>query len=143
MIFIFLVEPENEKKITLEALPASVSKAHDYVFINELKLSDFKQILNRNNISAEFCGKTLKCIGGTGITKVELPIYINFYSSFGFKMLDIKNGVRNKLAMDKSALDKSTSEPYVFLLHCLITFQFLIPANRLGSFGFTKKCHML
>lgn len=37
---------------------------HDSVFINELKLSDFKQVLTRNNIISEFVGGVLWCSNG-------------------------------------------------------------------------------
>lgn len=38
---------------------------HDSVFLNELKLSDFKQVLTKNNISSEFSGGVLWCANGT------------------------------------------------------------------------------
>ena len=38
---------------------------HQTAFINELKLVDFKQILNKNNISSEFSGGVLWCCNGT------------------------------------------------------------------------------
>ncbi|PSN48231.1 putative cleavage and polyadenylation specificity factor subunit 2, partial [Blattella germanica] len=38
---------------------------HQTCFINELKLSDFKQVLNKNNISSEFSGGVLWCCNGT------------------------------------------------------------------------------
>lgn len=38
---------------------------HDSVFLNELKLSDFKQVLTKNNISSEFAGGVLWCANGT------------------------------------------------------------------------------
>lgn len=38
---------------------------HDSVFLNELKLSDFKQVLAKNNIPSEFAGGVLWCSNGT------------------------------------------------------------------------------
>jgi len=38
---------------------------HQTTFINELKLSDFKQVLNRSNISSEFSGGVLWCCNNT------------------------------------------------------------------------------
>lgn len=38
---------------------------HDSVFLNELKLSDFKQVLTKNNIISEFAGGVLWCSNGT------------------------------------------------------------------------------
>lgn len=62
-ILIFLVE---EKQIlTLEPLDENDIPPHNSVLINELKLSDFKQILSKNNINAEFSGGVLWCSNGT------------------------------------------------------------------------------
>lgn len=38
---------------------------HDSVFLNELKLSDFKQVLAKNHIASEFSGGVLWCSNGT------------------------------------------------------------------------------
>lgn len=38
---------------------------HDSVFFNELKLSDFKQVLTKHNIPSEFAGGVLWCSNGT------------------------------------------------------------------------------
>lgn len=38
---------------------------HNSVLINELKLSDFKQVLLRNQISSELSGGVLLCANGT------------------------------------------------------------------------------
>lgn len=61
----FSVEEENEKVFTLEPLQPNTFNNHDTAFINELKLSDFKQILTRSNISSEFSGGVLWCCNGT------------------------------------------------------------------------------
>lgn len=55
----------EEKTLTLECLDADDIPVHNSVLINELKLSDFKQILMRNNINSEFSGGVLWCCNGT------------------------------------------------------------------------------
>lgn len=54
---------ENTKTLTLEPLDTLPAPPHNAVFINELKLSDFKQILSRNNIQSEFSDGVLMCSG--------------------------------------------------------------------------------
>ncbi|XP_075221606.1 cleavage and polyadenylation specificity factor subunit 2 [Lycorma delicatula] len=56
--------PEDEI-YTLEPLPVNQIKGHQPSFINELKLSDFKQVLTKNNIPSEFSGGVLWCCNGT------------------------------------------------------------------------------
>lgn len=56
-----VVEPESTKILTLEPIDEDDMPSHDAVFINELKLSDFKQILSRNNIQSEFSDGVLMC----------------------------------------------------------------------------------
>lgn len=56
--------PEDEI-YTLEPLPVNQITGHQPVFINELKLSDFKQVLMKNNIPSEFSGGVLWCCNGT------------------------------------------------------------------------------
>ncbi|CAG9813519.1 unnamed protein product [Phaedon cochleariae] len=64
------VEEEDLKILTLE--PLHEEDSHDPVFINELKLSEFKQILARNNISSEFSGGVLWCSSGSiAVRRVE------------------------------------------------------------------------
>lgn len=53
------------KVLTLEPIPEHQIPAHNSVFINELKLSDFKQVLQKNNIPSEFSGGTLWCSNST------------------------------------------------------------------------------
>ena len=55
----------DEKTLTLESLENDEIPVHNSVLINELKLSDFKQILMRNNINSEFSGGVLWCCNGT------------------------------------------------------------------------------
>jgi hypothetical protein len=46
---------------------------HQTAFINELKLSDFKQVLNKNSIPSEFSGGVLWCCNGTiAVRRVSL-----------------------------------------------------------------------
>ncbi|XP_011184046.1 probable cleavage and polyadenylation specificity factor subunit 2 [Zeugodacus cucurbitae] len=59
------VEVSEEKTLTLETLETDDIPVHNAVLINELKLSDFKQVLMRNNISSEFSGGVLWCANGT------------------------------------------------------------------------------
>uniref|UniRef100_A0A1B0GEA0 Cleavage and polyadenylation specificity factor subunit 2 n=1 Tax=Glossina morsitans morsitans TaxID=37546 RepID=A0A1B0GEA0_GLOMM len=56
---------EEEKTFTLESLEADEIPVHNAVLINELKLSDFKQVLMRHNINSEFSGGVLWCCNGT------------------------------------------------------------------------------
>lgn len=56
------VDEEESKILTLEPAP---DMGHDPVFINELKLSEFKQILAKMNINSEFSGGVLWCCNGT------------------------------------------------------------------------------
>lgn len=53
------------KTLTLEMLEEDEIPVHNSVLINELKLSDFKQVLMRNNINSEFSGGVLWCCNGT------------------------------------------------------------------------------
>lgn len=56
---------ESKKVLTLAPLDEDEIPPHNSVFINELKLSDFKQVLMRNNISSELSGGVLICANGT------------------------------------------------------------------------------
>ncbi|KAK9729155.1 Zn-dependent metallo-hydrolase RNA specificity domain [Popillia japonica] len=65
------VDEEETKILTLEPT-ISRNMPHDTVFINELKLSEFKQILAKSNITSEFSGGVLWCCNGTiAIRRVE------------------------------------------------------------------------
>lgn len=55
----------EEKTLTLETLENDEIPVHNAVLINELKLSDFKQVLMQNNINSEFSGGVLWCNNGT------------------------------------------------------------------------------
>ncbi|XP_018322472.1 probable cleavage and polyadenylation specificity factor subunit 2 [Agrilus planipennis] len=58
------VDEDETKILTLEPLSGNASP-HDTVFVNELKLSEFKQVLAKSNITSEFSGGVLWCCGGT------------------------------------------------------------------------------
>ncbi len=75
------VQTENEKQISvsnsaldfgysLHPLPKEEATTHKTVFVNEPKLSDLKQILLQNSISAEFHGGALVCNGIVALRKV-------------------------------------------------------------------------
>lgn len=55
---------------SLHPLHKEESTAHKTVFVNEPKLSDLKQILLQNSISAEFHGGALVCNGIVALRKV-------------------------------------------------------------------------
>ncbi|XP_073788465.1 cleavage and polyadenylation specificity factor subunit 2 isoform X2 [Danio rerio] len=70
---------EDEKEIseesdvipTLEPLPAHEVPGHQSVFINEPRLSDFKQVLLREGIQAEFVGGVLVCNNLVAVRRTE------------------------------------------------------------------------
>ncbi|XP_066244891.1 probable cleavage and polyadenylation specificity factor subunit 2 [Euwallacea similis] len=65
-----IVPDEDTRVLTLE--PCSEADNHEPVFVNELKLYDFKQVLARANISSEFSGGVLWCCNGTvAVRKVD------------------------------------------------------------------------
>ncbi|KAF2897395.1 hypothetical protein ILUMI_08780 [Ignelater luminosus] len=66
------VDEEEAKILTLEPLINSTPAPHDTVFINELKLSEFKQVLLKGNINSEFSGGVLWCSNGTiAVRRIE------------------------------------------------------------------------
>ncbi|XP_050099981.1 probable cleavage and polyadenylation specificity factor subunit 2 [Anopheles aquasalis] len=61
-----VLEDKLDKRIlTLEPMVPEELPPHNPVFINELKLIDFKQVLMRSNITSEFSGGVLWCSNGT------------------------------------------------------------------------------
>lgn len=62
---LFVVDDEDSKVLTLEPLPLNKVVPHETVFINELKLSEFKQALARANIPSEVHSGVLLCCNGT------------------------------------------------------------------------------
>lgn len=68
-----LEDVEEVKELTLEPMPTNRVTPHDTVFINELKLSEFKQTLAHGNVTAEISGGVLWCSNGTiAIRRVSL-----------------------------------------------------------------------
>ncbi|XP_076127785.1 cleavage and polyadenylation specificity factor subunit 2 [Alosa pseudoharengus] len=62
---------ESDVIPTLEPLPASEIPGHQSVFINEPRLSDFKQVLLREGIQAEFVGGVLVCNNLVAVRRTE------------------------------------------------------------------------
>ncbi|CAG5106697.1 Similar to Cpsf100: Probable cleavage and polyadenylation specificity factor subunit 2 (Drosophila melanogaster) [Cotesia congregata] len=58
-------DPMEEKILTLEPLNIKEVPGHNTHFINELKLSDFKQVLTKANIPSELSGGVLWCCNNT------------------------------------------------------------------------------
>ncbi|XP_008555333.3 probable cleavage and polyadenylation specificity factor subunit 2 [Microplitis demolitor] len=58
-------EAEEEKIFTFEPLNINEVPGHDFLFINEIKLSDFKQVLTKANIPSEISGGVLWCCNNT------------------------------------------------------------------------------
>lgn len=58
-----VIEDEETRVLTLE--PNNEHESHDPVFINELKLVDFKQALAKSSVFSEFSGGVLWCCNGT------------------------------------------------------------------------------
>uniref|UniRef100_A0A023GLI5 Cleavage and polyadenylation specificity factor subunit 2 n=1 Tax=Amblyomma triste TaxID=251400 RepID=A0A023GLI5_AMBTT len=63
-------EPRDSMYI-LQPLPPSQVPGHATIFINEIKLSDFKQVLLRNGVQAEFSGGVLYCNGIVAVRRNE------------------------------------------------------------------------
>ena len=62
----------EDEIFTLEPAPIEEVQGHKTVLINELKLSDFKHVLQKNNIASEFSGGVLWCFNNTiAVRKVE------------------------------------------------------------------------
>lgn len=60
-----MADEDGKNELTLVPLDVGAIPPHSSVLINELKLSDFKQVLLRNNISSELSGGVLLCANGT------------------------------------------------------------------------------
>uniref|UniRef100_A0A8C3ADF8 Cleavage and polyadenylation specificity factor subunit 2 n=1 Tax=Cyclopterus lumpus TaxID=8103 RepID=A0A8C3ADF8_CYCLU len=65
------VSEESDVIPTLEPLPPQEIPGHQSVFINEPRLSDFKQILLREGIQAEFVGGVLVCNNMVAVRRTE------------------------------------------------------------------------
>lgn len=62
---------ESDVIPTLEPLPPSEVPGHQSVFINEPRLSDFKQVLLREGVQAEFVGGVLVCNNMVAVRRTE------------------------------------------------------------------------
>nr|KAF6499611.1 cleavage and polyadenylation specific factor 2 [Molossus molossus] len=62
---------ESEIIPTLEPLPPNEVPGHQSVFMNEPRLSDFKQVLLREGIQAEFVGGVLVCNNQVAVRRTE------------------------------------------------------------------------
>ncbi|KAM4713509.1 cleavage and polyadenylation specificity factor subunit 2 [Anableps anableps] len=62
---------ESDVIPTLEPLPLTEISGHQSVFINEPRLSDFKQVLLREGIQAEFVGGVLVCNNVVAVRRTE------------------------------------------------------------------------
>ncbi|XP_023227191.1 cleavage and polyadenylation specificity factor subunit 2-like [Centruroides sculpturatus] len=65
------IESNQELIPTLQSLPQSLVPGHTTIFVNELKLSDFKQVLLRAGIHAEFSGGVLYCNNTVAVRRNE------------------------------------------------------------------------
>ncbi|MCL4123063.1 UNVERIFIED_CONTAM: hypothetical protein GTU68_046074, partial [Idotea baltica] len=59
------IAPDKPTIPTLTQIPMEEASFHDPVFINEMRLSDFKQVLSRAGIESEFNAGILWCANGT------------------------------------------------------------------------------
>jgi cleavage and polyadenylation specificity factor subunit 2 len=60
-----ITDDSNNRIIALDPIPVDDIPPHDFVFLNEIKLADFRQILMKNNIQSEISGGMLLCCNGT------------------------------------------------------------------------------
>ncbi|XP_030069856.1 cleavage and polyadenylation specificity factor subunit 2 [Microcaecilia unicolor] len=65
------ISEESEVIPTLEPLPQLEVPGHQSVFMNEPRLSDFKQVLLREGIQAEFVGGVLVCNNVVAVRRTE------------------------------------------------------------------------
>ncbi|MEE6494364.1 hypothetical protein FKM82_017112 [Ascaphus truei] len=65
------ISEESEIIPTLEPLPSNEVPGHQSVFMNEPRLSDFKQVLLREGIQAEFVGGVLICNNMVAVRRTE------------------------------------------------------------------------
>jgi cleavage and polyadenylation specificity factor subunit 2 len=60
-----ITDDGSNRIIALDPIPADDIPPHDFVFLNEIKLADFRQILMKNSIQSEISGGMLLCCNGT------------------------------------------------------------------------------
>ncbi|XP_037780059.1 probable cleavage and polyadenylation specificity factor subunit 2 [Penaeus monodon] len=59
-------ESQQDREMpTLSVIPVETAPLHNPVFINDIRLSEFKQVLSRAGISSEFNAGILWCANGT------------------------------------------------------------------------------
>lgn len=63
ILVLFLAD--SAKMLALEPIPDENVQPHKSTFVNELKISDFKQVLLKNNIQSEFYNGALWCANST------------------------------------------------------------------------------
>lgn len=56
---------DSAKMLALEPIAEDQIQPHTSTFVNELKISDFKQVLQKNNIQSEFYNGALWCANST------------------------------------------------------------------------------
>lgn len=59
------ISDDDNRIIALDPVPADDIPPHDFVFLNEVKLVEFRQILMKNSIQSEISGGMLLCCNGT------------------------------------------------------------------------------
>jgi len=59
------VDEIEDEVPTLDLLPIESVPGHRTAFLNELKLSDVKQVLSKHQVPCEFSGGVLWCCNGT------------------------------------------------------------------------------
>lgn len=97
--FHFTVVEEEQKLLTLAPLDEEDIPSHNSVFVNELKLSDFKQILQKHNINSEFSGGVLWCSNGTlALKRVTFSVSLNLIGSIFVTGISIFSYTRLTLA---------------------------------------------
>ncbi|MGH0173466.1 UNVERIFIED_CONTAM: hypothetical protein FKN15_070229 [Acipenser sinensis] len=81
---------------TLEPLPANEIPGHQAVFINEPRLSDFKQVLLREGIQAEFVGGVLVCNNMVAVRRIpgHQAVFINEPRLSDFKQVLLREGIQ-------------------------------------------------
>lgn len=65
LIVLILFSAESVKMLALEPISDEAVQPHKSIFVNELKISDFKQVLLKNNIQSEFYNGALWCANST------------------------------------------------------------------------------
>lgn len=104
---VIVTDDDNDKIYTLEPFKENEVPVHNSVFVNELKLVDFKQVLIKHNISSEFSGGVLWCANGTVTLRRVSFIFVVIYQSISFCLVFI-------LQMDsgKVTVEGALSEEY-------------------------------